>query len=153
MKRLFVVFSLLIVAVVAQQQPISCRYFLFEFVSETLYTCELTINNPNGLNNFTAIGGAHLPGYTNSNVELIYRVGGVTTNIPNVLCATFPNLLRMELYELGLTTITDISFNGCSRVNEINLTGNRITSISANAFASLPGLLSIVLEEFTYNAA
>lgn len=144
MISLFVTFSIL--TVVVAQQPLSCDYFFFETRYEILYTCSLSIDNPNGLNNFTDIGGNHFGGNTNANVQLIFKYGGITTNIPSIICAKFPNLIRVELYEIGVTTITDSSFAGCAQLKEINLSGNKITSISTNAFNNL-GLTSLSIEK------
>ncbi|KAJ6641776.1 Leucine-rich repeat-containing protein 15 [Pseudolycoriella hygida] len=138
----FFIISSVISITIAQEPSLSCRYVLYGEV----YSCDFTINNPNGWNNFTGIGGIHLEGFTNADVDTVYRVSGVSTNIPTIICETFPNLNLIGLYFAGLTAIGDSDFASCSRITELGLSANSITSISSNAFASLPDLVDINLD-------
>lgn len=124
-------------------QTIRCRYVNYGSV----YGCELTINNPNGFNSFTAIEGAHLSGYNNARVGVLYRVSGVTTNVPRIICDTFPNLLSVDLHNTGMLNIDDTAFTGCTQVTQLDLWQNRINSISANALTSLRNVQFLNLED------
>lgn len=144
MKRILTISLLFTVAVVAQQPSLNCSYFL---VGE-MYACDLTIRNPNGFNNFTQIEGVHFQGYINADLELLYRGGGSeSTNVPSIICETFPNLRRMQLYNLGVTEIDDTAFIGCSRLSELGLSSNRISSISASAFVHLVDIRDVNLSD------
>ncbi|XP_037025220.1 toll-like receptor 3 isoform X5 [Bradysia coprophila] len=132
MKLLIFVCSLLTVAV-AQEPSLSCRYHSFN----QIYQCELSINNPNGFDNFTEIGGIHLEGFTDADVDWIYRSSGTTRNIPQIICATFPNIDTLEIYGAQLTEINDNALSGCSQITRLYLSTNSINSISENAFANL----------------
>lgn len=143
MKYLLVISSILTVAV-AQQASLSCTYFL---VGAT-YACDLNINNPNGFNNFTEIGGIHFDGYTDADTELLYRGGSsASTNVPSIICETFPNLIRMQLYNIGLIEIDDSAFARCTRLNELGLSSNRIESISDSAFVNLLDIINLNLND------
>ncbi|KAG4079776.1 hypothetical protein HA402_014907 [Bradysia odoriphaga] len=143
MKHLLIISSILTVAL-SQQPILSCSYFL---IGDS-YACDLTINNPNGLNNFTGIEGTHFEGFTNVDTELLYSSrGSVSTNVPSVICETFPNLIRIQLYNIGLTEISDTAFTGCSSLTELVLSSNRISSITANAFVELVAITTINLND------
>ncbi|KAJ6636522.1 Leucine-rich repeat-containing protein 15, partial [Pseudolycoriella hygida] len=124
-------------------QTIRCRYVNYGSV----YGCELTINNPNGFNGFSAIEGTHLSGYNNARVGVLYRVSGVTTNVPQIICNTFPNLHSLDLHNTGMLTIDDNAFRGCTQVAQLDLWQNKINSISANAFDSLRNVQFLNLEQ------
>lgn len=140
MKLFFIITSFLSVAIA---QQIRCRYVNYGSV----YGCELTISNPNSFNSFTQIEGAHLSGYSNARVGILYGVSGVTTNVPRIICDTFPNLLSVDLHNLGLNEVDDNAFRGCSLITQLDLWENRISSISAGAFASLRNVQFLNLEK------
>ncbi|KAG4070942.1 hypothetical protein HA402_001379 [Bradysia odoriphaga] len=142
MKIILILSALLTVAVAQQPDGLTCQYF---FSFET-YRCELTINNPNGLDDFTEIGGIHLEGFSNANVTYIYRTAGFSPNIPRIICDEFPNLSRVMFYNTGLQEITDSTFAGCSQITELDLVLNGISSITPNAFATLTDLSFLYLE-------
>jgi len=128
---------------VAFAQELRCRYVNYGSV----YGCELTIQNPGGLNNFTQIEGNHLSGYSNSRVGVLYRVSGVTTNVPRIICDTFTNLVSLDLHNTGLTQVDDNAFRGCTLVRQLDLWENSINSISANAFAAMRSVEFLNLEK------
>ncbi|XP_037025194.1 leucine-rich repeat-containing G-protein coupled receptor 5-like isoform X2 [Bradysia coprophila] len=132
MKLLILICSLLAVAV-GQDPSLSCNYRS----ANQIYMCELFINNPNGFDNFTEIGGIHLEGFSDADVNSIYRSGGSTTNIPQIICDTFPNINIFEIYGTQLTEINDNALSGCSQIRRLYLFYNRIATISENAFANL----------------
>ncbi|KAJ6641489.1 Carboxypeptidase N subunit 2 [Pseudolycoriella hygida] len=141
--KFFLLISVLLPLAVAQGPPgLTCTYF---FAFDT-YRCELSINNPNGWNNFTEIGGIHLEGFSHADVTYVYRVAGFSPIIPSIVCNTFPNIARMMFYNTFLSTIDDTSFDGCSRITELDLVLNQISSITPNAFANLPDLRLVYLE-------
>lgn len=110
------------------------------------YTCELVINNPNGLNNFGSIGGTHLPGYTEMSVEMIkVAPGSISTNFPSVICLKFKNIKQMTLWTLGITRIDDYSFIGCTKLTKLQLLDNPIISVHEKAFNKNLDLLYIDL--------
>ena len=73
-----------------QNEVLSCNYKIDSFYG---YTCELTIQNPNGLNNFLIIVGKHLDGKTNDDVRNVISIyGSNTTNVPSIICKLFGNV-------------------------------------------------------------
>ncbi|XP_037042738.1 carboxypeptidase N subunit 2-like [Bradysia coprophila] len=145
MKLLFILSSFIAVTV-AQQSLLHCTYIhYYDFNYDSIYACQLIINNPEGFNNITDIDGIHLDGFTNADVNFISRRDGSTANIPQIICDTFPNIEHLQLNNAGIITIDNSAFSGCSRVRRIDLHYNRITSISENAFVNLPEVSSISL--------
>ncbi len=119
--------------IIAQQEAfISCSYRFLD----SQYTCQLYINNPNNVNNFTEIGGTHLDGYSNGDVISIISSWGNSTIIPSIICRTFRNIEDVSLSYIGFTAIEDSAFGHCLRIRTIRLPLNSIESISANAFSS-----------------
>lgn len=141
--ELFLIISLLLTVTVAQQPFLTCNYEFYDGV----YLCNLAINNPNGLNNFTEIGGIHLEGFTNADIRRIYRRSGISTNVPSIICDTFPHLDRFYLEYTGLTEIDDGAFGSCSQATAFYLNSNNINSVSTNAFVNNPDLIYIDLHE------
>lgn len=141
----FIIISISSVAVAQQSSFIFCD---FDFINAG-YGCRLQIENPNNWNNFTEINGIHRDGFTNSNVTAVYchRCQGQSTIIPSIICDTFPNL---SIFEYALTKVTEIddnSLRNCSRLTELVLRTNMISSITSNAFINLRNVNNIVLTE------
>ncbi|XP_037025156.1 leucine-rich repeat-containing protein 15-like isoform X4 [Bradysia coprophila] len=132
MKLLIFICSLLTIAA-AQDPSLSCNYSSINQV----YRCDLSINNPNGFDNFTEIGGIHWEGFTDADVSLIAVDSGTTRNVPQIICATFPNIISFSMSGVQLTAINDDAFSGCSQIRRLYLYSNRINSISENAFVNL----------------
>lgn len=111
-----------------------------------VYVCYLTIQNPNGLNNFTRVGGTHMQGRTNEDVVSIQRTDStITTNVPSILCNTFPNVIRIDLWLGVIEKIDEDSFSNCKRLNTLDLRYNRITEINEKAFIENSMLYFLIL--------
>lgn len=112
-------------------QILSCEYT----ISGAQYNCYLTIQNPNGLNNFQTINGTHLVNKSDDDVTRIYKTSGsVTKNIPSIICEKFKNLLHIDLEQIQIQMVDENSFSGCKKIQHITLTSNRITEVNENAF-------------------
>jgi len=108
------------------------------------YTCDLTIQNPNGLNNFTSIGGTHMSGRTNNDVQSIIRVfGSNTTNVPSIICDKFQSVTLIILHVSGIQTIDEKSFKKCKKLLYLNLEVNSIIKIDEKAFVENLELLTL----------
>ncbi|KAJ6636570.1 Leucine-rich repeat-containing protein 15 [Pseudolycoriella hygida] len=139
--KLFIVIFTFLTVTAAQNTSLSCFYYHY---GDT-YGCEMTINNPNGLNNFTEIGGIHLEGFTANDVNTVIVSRGSTPNIPEIICETFPNVVLLDFYNVGITQVDDNALSACSSVTQLHFLFNRISSIQANAFASLRSLTNLEL--------
>lgn len=124
---------ILLVGLIARSsaQSASCRYLN----STVGYTCYLTMNNPLGAE-FEEIEGQHLDGFTDADVVMVYSWEGSSTNVPQVICRQFPNLVQVDLAFFGITTITEQSFSGCVNVNFLRLWFNEILEIPLGTFAN-----------------
>ncbi|KAL7043443.1 hypothetical protein ACKWTF_001505 [Chironomus riparius] len=113
------------------------------------YTCDLTIQNPNGLNNFVSIGGTHLTGKTNNDVRRVLRVfGSNTTNVPSIICDKFQSVTRINMDYIGIQTIDEKAFENCKKLQILNLSTNRITKVDEKAFTENLELIDL---DFFYN--
>ncbi|KAG4073084.1 hypothetical protein HA402_009503 [Bradysia odoriphaga] len=133
--------AILLLLVTAAESFLHCIY-------SRNYQCDFTINNPNGLYNFTEIGGVHLVNFTNDDVtrlSIIRNADSISTNVPSLICDTFPNLAWIELTTIGLTEIGDDDIASCSQLVRLRLDSNNIRAISGNAFIRLVGLEEIDL--------
>lgn len=140
--KICAIILLLVTTYVVAEPFLSCSYSLNRLNRDT-YKCDLTINNPNGFNNFTEIGGVHLKNLTNGDVtELCIDPDSdsISTNVPTIICDTFPSLKWIELNFVGLTEIGDDDFASCSRIIRLRLNFNHIRSISEHAFNCLANL-------------
>jgi hypothetical protein len=130
---LFILVGLLATSVSAQDA--SC-----EFVQSIVgYSCQLTMNNPGGLE-VTEITGVHLEGMTDADVTRIVSWQGNSTIVPQRLCTQFPNVVDFDLAFFGVTTITPTSFGSCTNAQFIRMWFNRISEIPVNAFVNNPSL-------------
>ncbi|KAL7043529.1 hypothetical protein ACKWTF_001559 [Chironomus riparius] len=110
---------------------LSCNYV----VLPSGYTCNLTINNPFGLNIFVNINGTHVSGYTDSDVLRVVRAAGSNTpNIPSIICSKFMNVEHIELQSITIFNVDDYSFAGCTALTFLTLAGNFVSTIHENAF-------------------
>lgn len=144
MEILLIIFAI-VLTTSAEDAFVNCDYTL----RNSKYTCEASFNNLNNFNDFAVIGGVHLENYTNDDVISIYDYArGKTTNIPTILCNTFPNVEDVYLTDIGVTRIDDETFVGCSKMNSLSIQRNYINSISINAFVTL---LNLTYIELSYN--
>jgi len=99
------------------------------------YRCDLTIINPNGLNNFTRIDGTHLFLRTDRDVRYVSSSSeSQTLNIPSIICGQFLNTLTFELYGMGVQRIDEYSFSNCKNLTYLDLRDNKIQHIHENSF-------------------
>ena len=112
-------------------QFVSCSYRIFS----NLYSCDLTIQNPNGLNNFASIGGTHLSGMTDNDVRRILRVAGSnTTNFPSIICEKFQSVTRFDMSGINIQAIDEYSFKNCKKLQHLYLENNNIKKVDEKAF-------------------
>lgn len=135
------VFLLLLCSRVKSQE-ISCSYIQRGGYP---YTCQLTIQNPQGSDAFTSIPGQHLPNKSNADVELVDAFSQNTLNIPSVICQQFPNLVDLYMAVNNIQIIQESSFAACRNLRSATLVYNAINSIPANTFRNNPNLEFIYL--------
>lgn len=120
--------------ILTQQPFIGCNYRIYG----DYYYCDLSIFNPDGLNNFTSIAGNHLEGKSNMDVQKLKPLetfNSVSTNFPSIICDTFINVSDMEfLWRFGIQRIDADSFRNCRFLKNLNLVYNNITQIDEDAF-------------------
>jgi len=126
-----------------QDEMIQCRYYNY---SGSVYSCDLTIYNPNGLNNFTVINGTHLTGKTDALVKYIFRDQiFVTPIVPSVICKQFTNLIEIYFRPAKIQKLDKYSFSDCKNVLYIGLYNNEITQIGQNTFSNCQSLTNLYL--------
>lgn len=126
--NLVLLFLVKIIQIKGQNEELNCVYSQSYYV----YSCDLTIQNPNGLNNFQDISGTHINGKSDNDVQyIIFNYDKSSSNIPSIICEKFQNIQYFDIY--GATEINDYSLNSCIKLKSLNVGGN-IKKINKNAF-------------------
>lgn len=111
-------------------EQLICNYRAYD----TDYICSLTIFNPLGRNEFFEVEGEHLEGRNNSDVLSLYGAYANTLNFPTRICQQFPNLVEISMLATGIEYIDSTSFEGCTRVLDIQLHANLIETLPDFSF-------------------
>lgn len=135
------VFLLLAISSVKSQQ-ISCNYVERGGFP---YTCQLTIDNPEGSDAFTTIPGQHLPNRTDADVQVVDAFSQNSLNIPQIICQQFPNVVDLYFAVSNVQIIQESSFSGCTNLRSAILIYNAIHTVPANTFRNNPNLEFIYL--------
>lgn len=144
MKIGLIIFSVLLVGLAkAQDTNINCAFL---FVN-TEYACEVIgvriTDNENA--NFT-IGGAHLPGLGNDDVV---RFEIRNSDVPFIITqffTTFPNLVRIFIWNGGLRRIYPNAFINTRGLTELSIVMNPIDAIDEGAFNGLSAVRVLSLQ-------
>jgi Leucine-rich repeat (LRR) protein len=132
-----------------------------DYVAGDDYTCQISVQNPRGIN-FDTIDGQHLAGRNATDVTALVGIYQSTVVVPPIICRTFTNLrtilmwysglqeiqadtLRdcrnLEVLDLQLNWIWRIdpsSFIGAQRLHHLELSNNRLSTLPFNAFHGAP---------------
>jgi len=123
-----------------QDEVISCRYSS----QANNYNCNLSINNPNGLNNFTEIDGQHLDDRSDEDVVGVFaEAGSSSMNIPSIICGKFRNIRTIVFTNIGIQRINRNSLNNCRMLAGLYLNDNRINFIESGSLSENPELLHL----------
>ncbi|KAL7043478.1 hypothetical protein ACKWTF_001532 [Chironomus riparius] len=120
-------------SILAQSEILSANYT----TSYNNLCAYLTVNNPNGLNNFNDITDVdHMTGKSDDDVKYVYRVTkSVSRNIPSIICEKYKSATTIDLQSMGVERIDDYSFRGCKNITYIYLYGNKITEVHEKSFS------------------
>lgn len=118
-------------AIFAQNEILRCNYTMINL----RYSCVLTAQNPNGLNNFLTIEGTHLAGKTDADVfYVVKQVGCNTAVIPSIICSKFPNLVDLDMNSCGIKRLEEASLKGCRKLSFFLALYNSITDVHEKTF-------------------
>jgi hypothetical protein len=151
--RIFIIFLISFRVSYGQLRVLNCVY---RNNDTNGYTCDITIQNPLGLNNFASIGGTHLPGMTDNDVKRVFRVSGSNSrNVPSIICDKFQNLTYIDLNRIGIEALDDKAFKNCKihenafidnlELKVLFIDGNWLSSLSENIFKNQHKLTSLAL--------
>lgn len=145
MTNLFLLLFIAFFAPLIDAQSISCEYYLHV---PNGYSCNLTIDNSDGFDNFASILGTHLDGYSNLDVKRVDIIAGKSPIIPQKLCSHFFNTkyFYSNWIDIGLSEITANSFSECSTLNRIQIKFFN-GSIDANSFTQNTKLQYFYLQD------
>lgn len=126
----------------ASSQSVSCDYQL----SYGVYNCFLTIDNPNGFDDFTEIGGTHMEGKTDDDVLQIEIRSGTSSIIPRIVCDSFKFIDSITMKgNRGIQRYTENTLSGCINLKDIYLQGNPIAEIHPHFLRNNINLNSVIL--------
>ncbi len=114
-------------------QLMTCTYSFTGVVDGSRYQCDLSLNNPNGLDDAVSIGGVHsgsymdpygnlISTYNDSSVQIV-TFAGISKNIPSAICRQFPNAGLLRFYSSKLQIL---SATRCSKASMLLLQDNLI---------------------------
>lgn len=84
--------------------------------------------------------GDHVQGKTNKDVETITFANLALGRFPKLLNCFFPNLKVVSVNSCGLKSITKDDLKGLTKLTQLILTGNRITSLPDDLFNFTPNV-------------
>ncbi|KAG5666386.1 hypothetical protein PVAND_014415 [Polypedilum vanderplanki] len=122
------------------ETTLECFYLAAEFFP---YTCELTIVNPQGRDDFETIDGDHVEENGDNDVLRLEAFNQNTFNLPSVLCDRFNNLQEITITGSRMELLTSKAFENCRELTYLDLEHNNITALEEGLFDSNP-LLEIL---------
>ncbi|KAG5684591.1 hypothetical protein PVAND_013816 [Polypedilum vanderplanki] len=123
---------------------IRCRYITFD----DEVSCEMSIYNPNGRNDFREIEGLLPPNLNYNQIIDVVMFNETTTNVPSIICRQFTNLKLLSFWVSGINFINHESFESCDNIEKIILPGNNIFHIGENTFGNNLGSLRVINLEY-----
>jgi len=140
--RYFVPFLIILLSSV-QSVFSGCSYITYNTYG---YTCDLTIQNPNGRNNFTDISGGHAWFRGDGNVESVFSMpGSYSIIVPAVICNKFYNNIWIHLRSIGIKVVDYYAFRNCKNLQYVDLNSNEITDINGMSFTNNLQLTTLIL--------
>lgn len=95
-----------------------------------------------------SISGNHLDGFGDENVVHVFTAkNSVIPIIPRFVCQKFTNLEVFHVINSKLDTITEVSFNGCTKLKDVDVRSNNLLGIPAYAFADCNQIKTVKLAD------
>lgn len=107
--------------------------------------CTATINDPNGLDNFSQIKGEHFIYHSNIDVKKFEIIIGNSPSLSKIMCQTFPNVETVQVNDPFMVGITKASFEDCSKLVAVEI--QYIHQIDVNAFVDNSIFNEIIFRE------
>lgn len=128
----FAILLLSLTAVASQNFNINCNFVM----TNQLYTCQISgIILPDNENANINIGGQHIPGMNNNQVQRVQIFFALTPIIIPQIFTTFQNLRELSILSVGLTRIQPNAFANAGSLTHLGAIGNpQFTTIPQNAF-------------------
>ncbi|CAH1710037.1 unnamed protein product [Chironomus riparius] len=143
MDNIISIFIVLLNLILSFGQKLSCTYANNE---EFEYSCYMTIQNPDGLNNFTDISGEHLAGRSDYDVQNIIRtISSKSINVPSIICNKFQNTKTFAFGSIGVERVDENTFDGCKELTRLWLYDNKISYLPKNIFDPLVNLEDLAI--------
>lgn len=131
LKTVFLIISLSAASTLAQSS-IRCLYR--QATPDYPYTCDLTLVNPDGRDDFNRIEGNHLSNRSDVDVVMVNAFNQNSRIVPSVICRQFPSLKDLYISSSNIETINESAFADCANLVHILLSINRITEVPGNTF-------------------
>lgn len=120
--------------------------------TQSSYTCNLVLNNPEGYDNFTEIVGIHLSNLEDLHVQIVTIASGISPNFPRIICDKFRNTRFINFQNVHLEEIGLNSFYNCQVLSVLNLGNNAINRINKYAFVRNTELTTLTLSKNQINS-
>lgn len=109
--------TLLLTLNYSHSTSITCNY---DDRTANLYTCVMTIENPDGFDEFSSISGRHINSRVNDDVTRVQISNGNSQNFPRIICEKFKNLKVLQLNIFNLK-MENFSISECENLRELFL--------------------------------
>lgn len=117
------------------------------FVGNRVYTCEANVTAFAGHNSIDAVGGGHLSGRTDHNVQGLSVSDQEIKKIPKNIAKFFPNIKGIQLSNTNLTSISANDLKPFQHLIIISMTQNMLKTLDADLFQFTPHLQWIDFSE------
>jgi hypothetical protein len=97
-------------------------------------------------NEVLAVSGNHLYNFSSEHLTEIYFLAFRFDNFPRNLMKFFPNLKAITMTFCGLRQISKHDFEGCDKLELLNLDNNYVQTLSADLFTNTPNIQMISLQ-------
>lgn len=107
------------------------------------YNCDLYDVNVQTESDVLEITGEHEPNYNNSRVDYVTILNLTMVVLHKNVLEIFPNVQQIKISSIGLQRFPDQAFGACSRLTNLDVEPNPLTTLQAGVFASCSELTGI----------
>lgn len=124
--KLLSIFLLFAVLIEASFAAGTCNFTEFKSRRTSGYNCRLEAEI------LTDITGDHVPGKSDSDLQLLLAINQTIPVISSIICDQFPNIERIDIYGSKVEILDQNAFKNCKKLERLHLAVNNIREIPEN---------------------
>ncbi|KAL7043432.1 hypothetical protein ACKWTF_001495 [Chironomus riparius] len=125
-------------------KKIRCKYQLNSDLMS--YQCQLSITNPNEIDDFRNISGTHLKEYSDEDVHEIESLDVASKNIPKIICEKFKNIQKIKFFYRNNFQSGFETLKNCKNLSSMSISFDYMKKINDNIFSGLDKLQMLQLK-------